>query len=102
MMPAEPEHTGPEALPDPPLAPGRWYHKVWAVLLITFCLEIGVFLLVFPWTEWWDNNYFANSIARIRDYWDSMYLRGAVSGLGLVNLYICVAEAIRLRRFSKR
>jgi hypothetical protein len=106
MMPAEPEQTGPQPVADPLLPPpppsARWYHKVWAVLLITFCLEIGLFLLVFPWTESWDNNYFANSIARVREYWDNMYLRGAVSGLGLVNLYICVAEAFRLRRFSKR
>jgi len=102
MMPAEPEQTGLQPVPDPPPPPpARWYHKVWAVLLITFCLEIGLFLLIFPWTESWDNNYFANSIARVRQYWDSMYLRGAVSGLGLINLYISAAEAFRLRRFSK-
>lgn len=95
MMPAEPEQTGP-----PPVY--RWYHKVWAILLIAFCLEIGLFLLIFPWTESWDTNYFANSIARIRQYWDNMYLRGAVSGLGLINLYISASEAWRLRRFAKR
>lgn len=110
MMPAEPEHTsGTEPMADVPPSPpppedhgSRWFHKVWAVLLVTFCLEIGLFLLVFPWTEAWDNNYFANSIARIRQVWDNMYLRGAVSGLGLVNLYICAAEALRLRRFAKK
>ncbi len=103
MMPAEPEQTGPQPVPDsPPLPHSRWYHKVWAVLLVTFCLEIGLFLLIFPWTDAWDNNYFANSIARIRQYWDNMYLRGAVSGLGVVNLYICVAEALRLRRFARK
>lgn len=112
MMPADPEETGPttessvarpEPLPAPPAPPApHWYHKLWSVLLITFCLEIGLFLLVFPWTESWDNNYFATSIARLRLYWDNMYLRGAVSGLGLINLYIAVAEAFRLRRFGKR
>jgi hypothetical protein len=78
--------------------PTRWYAKLWSVLLITFCLEIGLFLLIFPWTESWDNNYFANSIARIRVVWDNMYLRGAVSGLGIINLYISLAEAFRMRR----
>lgn len=104
MMPAEPEQTGPPQiasvpLPEPP--PSRWYHKVWAVLLITFCLEIGLFLLIFPWTEAWDNNYFATSIARVREVWDNMYLRGAVSGLGVINIYISLAEIFRLRRFAK-
>jgi hypothetical protein len=110
MMPAEPEQTGPPPMTSvrPPAPPAEappesnWYHKVWAVLLITFCLEIGLFLLIFPWTEAWDNNYFANSIARIRQYWDNMYLRGAVSGLGIINLYISASEALRLRRFAKR
>lgn len=108
MMPAEPEQTDPPPVtsatsPPPQGAPeeSRWYHKMWAVLLITFCLEIGLFLLIFPWTESWDNNYFANSIARVRQYWDNMYLRGAVSGLGLINLYISLAEIFRLRRFAK-
>jgi hypothetical protein len=105
MMPAEPEQTGvtpttsiPSPPPEPPAPASRWYHKLWAVLLITFCLEIGIFLLVFPWTESWDNNYFANSIGRIRMYWDNMYLRGAVSGLGIVNLYISLSEAFRMWR----
>jgi len=109
MMPAEPGQTGPPPLTSAPPPPPeteppvpRWFQKMWAVLLITFCLEIGLFLLIFPWTEAWDNNYFANSIARVRQYWDNMYLRGAVSGLGVINLYISLAEVFRLRRFSKR
>ena len=31
-----------------------------------------------------------------------MYLRGAISGLGVVNLYISLIEAFRLRRFAVR
>jgi hypothetical protein len=33
--------------------------------------------------------------------WDNMYLRGAVSGLGLANLYISFVELFRLERFVK-
>jgi hypothetical protein len=29
-----------------------------------------------------------------------MYVRGAISGLGVVNLYISLGEVFRLRRFS--
>jgi hypothetical protein len=51
MMPSEPT---PETMPAPvpverPVF--RWYHKMSAILFITFCLEIGFFLLIFPWTE---------------------------------------------------
>ena len=34
----------------------------------------------------------------MRDVWDSSYFRGALSGLGLVNIYISLAEVFRLRR----
>lgn len=98
--PAEVEMTAPSpALPPP--AGYRWYHKMAAVLLITFCLEIGLFLLIFPWTEYWDNNYFAWLAPALRQYWDNMYVRGAISGLGVINLYISLVEVFRLRRFAR-
>ena len=90
-----------DAPPAPPLPP-RWYHKVSAILFITFCLEIGVFLLIFPWTEYWDANYFSGLLPGWEPYWDNMYVRGAISGVGVVNLYICFIEIFRLRRFSRR
>jgi len=80
----------------------RWYHKISAVLFITFCLEIGFFLLIFPWTEFWETNYFAAYIPEWHQYWGNMYVRGAISGIGVVNLYISFGEMFRLRRFSKR
>lgn len=102
MMPNEPGHTVETTGPIPVERPVyRWYHKMSAVLLITFCLEIGLFLLIFPWTEYWDTNYFATLRPEWRAWWDNMYVRGAFSGLGVVNLYISLAEVLRLRRFAK-
>ena len=78
--------------------PYRWYHKFSAILLIIFCLEIGTFLLVFPWYgSTWENNFFSSLLRQ--GYWQNPYFRGAVSGLGIVNLYICFVEILRLRRF---
>ena len=106
MMPTEPQPPamgdsvhGPIPVPPPEF---RWYHKMSAVLLITFCLEIGFFLLIFPWTEFWEDNYFSSLIPEWRQHWDNMYMRGAISGLGVVNLWISFAEIFRLRRFAKR
>ena len=31
-----------------------------------------------------------------------MYVRGAISGIGVVNLYISLGEVFRLRRFSSQ
>ena len=110
MMPTEPE-TGRPQVPAEVEAPAamqvrhveyRWYHKMSAVLLITFCLELGLFLLIFPWTDSWENNYFASLAPHLRQYWDNLYVRGAISGLGVINLYISLVEVFRLRRFSRR
>jgi hypothetical protein len=88
---------------DPPPATAyRWYHKLTSLLFIVFCLEIGVVLLVFPWSEYWDNNFFSNRVPMLRSVWDNSYLRGAVSGVGIVNIYISFSELFRLRRFSRQ
>jgi hypothetical protein len=109
MMPTElpPEGTPlppaiaePAAIEIPSPRRYRWRHKVGAVLFITFCLDIGLFLLIFPWTEYWDS--FAAFVRSWRPYLDNLYVRGAISGLGIVNLYISLGEVFRLRRFSGR
>ena len=104
MTPAEPQPDsavpGPDAPPAPPPAPPGWRRKLLAVLFATICLEIGCYLAVFPWTSSTvDFNAFH---PQWRHYLDSLYIRGAISGLGLVNLYIAALEVLRLRRFAKR
>jgi hypothetical protein len=80
----------------------RWYHKIWAVILVTFCIEIGCFLVLFPWTRYWDGNYFAGLAPAVQRYWNNDYVRGAVSGLGALNLYIAIVELFRLSRKARR
>ncbi len=78
----------------------RWYHKVSALVFVVFCLELGLFLLIFPWTDGWEGNFFSSLIPEWHRYWESSYVRGAISGIGIVDLYICFVEAVRLRRFA--
>jgi hypothetical protein len=80
----------------------HWYQKMWAVLLVTFCLEIGFFLVIFPWTSYWETNYFSQIVPGWHLYWYNSYVRGAVSGLGALDLYIAFIEVLHLRRFARR
>ena len=89
----------PMAVPPPKY---HWYQKVSAVVFITFCLEIGLYLSIVPWTDSWDGNYFSGLLPQMKPYWDNLYVRGAVSGLGAVNIYISLFEIFRLRRFARR
>ena len=98
MTPQEPQPLAPEPAAPPP--PYRWSQKLLAVLFATFCLEIGFFLLIFPWTSYADD--FGFFRPEWRAYWNNTYVRGAISGLGVVDLYVSFVEIVGLRRFAKR
>lgn len=100
---SEEQAIAPSPLPDPP-GP-VWFQRLSSVLFIVFCLELGLFLVIYPWTEWWTENYFSVAapdrvLMAWRQLWNNPYLRGGVSGLGLVNVWIALGEVFRL--FTRR
>ncbi len=94
--PSEGPQEPPRAEPSIP-----WYHKAGALIYVFFCFELGVFLLLFPWLELWPKNFFSDFGPVWREIWNSPYLRGAVSGVGVIDIGISFAELFRLRRFSR-
>jgi len=76
----------------------NWYHKLGIFLFIIVCFEVGAFLTVFPWTPQWESNSVANLFPWLRGLWTSSFFRGALSGLGLLNIYISLGEVTRLRK----
>src|SRR6185437_15406889 len=103
----------PEAAPgsSPALArhartPGTWRRRLWIVLFAIFALEIGSFLVVFPWMDSWSLNhlpsFFPSNQIAIQDLWDDPYFRSALSCLGLLNVYIALREIVRLIRRGKQ
>jgi hypothetical protein len=99
MRPVEPQLR---SLQDPDEARVHvhhsWYHKLGIFLFIIVCFEVGAFLTVFPWTPQWDSNSVSNLVPWLHELWISSYFRGALSGLGLLNIYISLGEVSRLRR----
>ena len=94
-MPVEPQPPVEQVVEQMKTA---WYHKLGTLLFIIVCFEVGVFLLVFPWLDYWNNNSLADLAPWMRDVWENPYFRGALSGLGVVNIYISIAEVFRLRQ----
>ena len=77
----------------------RWYDKLAAVMAAIFCFEVGLFLLVYPWvTEWEPGTAFFP--VWFRQLWDNPAFRGALSGIGALNIWISFIEVFRFRRFS--
>lgn len=77
-----------------------WHQKLWRVIFIVFCFELGVFLLVFPWLDSWENNSIAGLSPWLQEVWWNTYFRGGLSGLGILNLMISFGEIFRFRRSS--
>ena len=95
MQPVGPQSFVEESAEPPKIS---WFHRLASLLFIIVCFEVGVFLLVFPWMDYWNNNSIASFAPWVRAIWESSYFRGALSGLGLVNIYISLGEVLRLRR----
>jgi len=85
--------------------------KLSVIFYIILCLEIGIFLSVAPWWPhgmWgisdWGNNYFLLYAARktgiqgLQAVVASGWVRGAVSGVGLLNLGIAFWEIFNFKR----
>ena len=75
---------------------GRWLQRAGVLLFVMFCFEIGIFLILFPWLELWHNNWLAGWLPGWLP-WSNLYFRGALSGVGAINVYIALSEAAHLR-----
>jgi hypothetical protein len=87
----EPERTRP-----------LWPARLLGICFAIFAFEIGIFLVTFPWIDYyWKINYL-QTYPGLRDVWEDPYFRGALTGLGLVNIYVGFWELMRaLRRPQK-
>jgi hypothetical protein len=90
------EEQQPQLPPEP--APRSTTSKLLGLLVVVICFEVGVFLMVFPWMDSWATNWFPTLSVELLDLWESNYFRGALTGLGAINIYISFQEMMRLLR----
>lgn len=87
--------------PQPSPAAGHgltWFDRFSYVIYVLFTLEVGLFLLIYPWIQpIWSQNFLFHLSPQWHPMFMSNYFRGAVSGLGVLNLYISAAHALRLK-----
>lgn len=92
--------NGPVLVMPPPLPPKRphlWLQRIWLVVFVLFCLEIGIILTALPWTRIWTDNSLLLGYPQVREFLMRNFVRGLVSGLGLVDIWMGIAEAVRYR-----
>lgn len=62
------------------------------LVYVAFFLEVGLLLVVVPWSGLWDRNYFALTWPALRPFLSNHFVRGAITGLGVVNLVAGCAD----------
>jgi hypothetical protein len=96
-----PQSSGPVLVLPPPLKkPSKWElwrRRIFLVVFVLFCLEIGIILTVAPWTDYWTTNSLLSSFPTAREFLMYDFVRGLVSGLGLADIWLAIAEAVRYR-----
>lgn len=64
------------------------------VLLVFLWLVLGLALILAPWLEVWDTNYLLYVYPSLAMFAKNFYLRGAISGLGFLDVMLSL-EALR-------
>jgi hypothetical protein len=93
-------HSGPVlVMPSTgkPSRPHRWLQRLWLVVFVLFCLEVGIILTVLPWTRLWSDNSLLAGFPAVKAFFANNFVRGLVSGLGLIDIWMGVAEAVTYR-----
>jgi hypothetical protein len=60
--------------------------------MATYFVEVGLLLLVIPWSTFWERNSLLEAAPTLHALTRNPFLRGAVSGLGMVNLGAGLSE----------
>jgi hypothetical protein len=61
-----------------------------------YCLEAGLFFIVVPWTRVWTMNPLLQTHAAVALMAGNPFVRGFVSGFGVVHLLIGINDIVRI------
>ena len=79
-----------------------WLQRFELFLRVAVRLYLGMFVLVLPWwSRFWGDNPVFTLYPRLGEFASYGAVRGIVSGLGLLNLWIALSEAIHYRETER-
>lgn len=66
------------------------------LLLALYLLEAGLLLVITPWSRFWDRNYFTALWPWLDLVMSNPFVKGAVSGVGIVSVLAAIGEILAL------
>lgn len=74
-----------------------WLQRVFVIVYVLFCLELGIVMVALPWTPLWSNNNLLVHLPGLRHFLELGFVRGTISGLGFLDLWLGIYEAVHYR-----
>jgi hypothetical protein len=81
--------------PRPRQGAPLWLIRAWVVIRVAFFIELGMVLVVLPWTRSWTENSLLASYPSIRSFLQNNFVCGVISGLGFLDIGLGIWEAVR-------
>jgi hypothetical protein len=81
--------------------PSLWMSRLSLLLSVTFSIELGLLLAVIPWLRVWTDNHLLLEHPMMRQVFENCFFRGAVTGLGLIDVWLGIWEAVHYREAKR-
>jgi hypothetical protein len=93
--PTPAQNPGP---PTPPAShPPVWAQRLLLVVEVAIAVWAGLLVMVLPWTRLWTENPLLSAWPTLKFILGQSFLRGMISGIGLVDVWIGFSDALHYR-----
>ncbi len=82
-----------------------WLRRVMLFIFVAFAVEIGMFLVVVPWYDsgrLWSENSLLLRFPTLRALLAQDFVRGLVSGIGLIDIWVGIWEAVHYKEVIRK
>jgi hypothetical protein len=79
-----------------------WLQRLSLLVLVLFCFYVGGLLAALPWMpRYWDQNGWLLAHPSVQGVLGRGWVRGLVTGIGLLDIWIGVSELLHYRDFRR-
>jgi hypothetical protein len=99
--PADPVSADRGVAEPPEYVEPIWMRRTKLIIFVMACIYLGIILVILPWNDAWTQNGLMHRYPTLREIAMNNFFRGAMTGLGFVNIWLGVWEAVHYREHKK-